>query len=171
MPVLTHRTSDPSLPRNNWHRPFELPPILSLSYEDHSSWILNDSIWTSSLNFETIQSLSSTSIPELTQNGPLIPMGYSDIWDASMSQIWEIFGFAFFSTRTIIHLPAIMASPRPFTMSGYNTTGPDSQSMSRTTASRTQLVPVPNLCTTDPTDFLNSLRSLRSLGIQYPWIS
>ena len=65
MPVLTHRTSDPSLPRNNWHRPFELPPILSLSYEDHSSWILNDSIQTSSLNFETIQLLLSTLIPKL----------------------------------------------------------------------------------------------------------
>ena len=89
MPVLTHRTSDLSLPQNNWHCPFELPPILSLSYEDHSSWILNDSIRTSSLNFETIQLLLSASIPDPTRNGPSIPTGCSDIRDTSMSRTRE----------------------------------------------------------------------------------
>src|SRR6266481_4638684 len=72
MPLPTCRTfTRYSLP-SNWHHPFELLPYLSLSYVDHSSWILKGSMLTSSLNYKMTQYLQNTSTLSLTQDGPLV---------------------------------------------------------------------------------------------------
>src|SRR6266481_10008801 len=170
MPLPTHRTFTRYLLQSNWHRPFELLPYPSQSYMDLLSWILKGSMLTSSLQYKTTQYLWNTLMPELTQDGPLVPMGCSDIPDAYMSQI-PAYAFVFFSNHTITHLQDIMVSPRPFTRFTSITTGLDSQPMSKTTANHAPPVPVPNLCTTDHTGFSSSFPFPRDHGIPSPWIS
>src|SRR6266481_7520665 len=170
MPLPIRRTfTQYSLP-SNWHHPFELLPYPSQSYADPLSWILKGSMSTSSLNYEMTPYLQNTLIPELTQDGPLVPMVCLGIPDTYMSWILT-YTFVFFSTCTIIPLQDITVSPRPFTRFGSITTGPDSQPMSKTTASHAPSVPAPNLCTIDHMDFSSSFPFLRGCGIPSPWIS
>src|SRR5882724_9705033 len=152
MPVSIHRTiARYSLP-SNWHRPSELLPYQSQSSVDLSSWMLKGSIPTSNLNSKMIPFLQNTSIISQTPSGPLILMVYYATSDASMFRILAISDYVFFSTRMTIPLQVISVRQRLFIKSVCNTIGPDFQSTSRTTADHAPLVPVPNLCTTNPTD-------------------
>src|SRR6266481_5938067 len=109
-------------------------------------------------------------MPKLTQDGPWVPMGCSDIPDAYMSRI-PAYAFMFFNTCMIIPLQDIMVSPRPFTRSASITTGPDSQPMSKTTANHAPSVLAPNPYATDPMGFSNSSPYLRNCGTLSLWIS
>src|SRR5882724_12055951 len=171
MPVLIHRTTAQySLP-SNWHHPSKLQPYQSQSSVDLSSWMLKGSILTSSLNSKRIPFPQNTSTISQTPSGPSIPMVYYATLDTSMFRTQAISDYVFFSTRTTTPLQVISVRRRPYIKSVCNTIGPDFQSMSRTTANRAPLVPVPNLCATNPTDFSSNFRFPRSLGIPYPWIS
>src|SRR5882724_2000219 len=171
MPVSTHRTIAQYSLLSNWHRPSKLQPYQSQSSMDLSSWMLTGSIPTSNLNSEVIPFPQNTSTTSQTPSGPSITMVYYATSDASMFRILEISDYVFFSTCTTIPLQVIPVRRRPFINSVCNTIGPDFQSTSRTTANRAPLVPMPNLCTTNPTDFSSNFRFPRSLGIPYPWIS
>src|SRR5882672_11064657 len=161
MPVSTRRISARySLP-SNWHRPSELPPYPSQSFVDLSSWMLKGSIPTFGLNSEMIPFPPNTSTL----------MVYSVIPDVSMFRIPGISDSVFSSTRTTIPLQDISVRRRLFTKSECTTTGPDSRSTSRTTASRAPYVPAPNQCATNPTDFSSNFLFLRNPGTQFPWIS
>src|SRR5882724_5814141 len=153
MPASIHRTTTQySLP-SNWHRPSELPPYQSLSSMDLSSWMLKGSIPTSCLNSKRIPFPQNTSIISQTPSGPLILMVYYTTLDTSMFQTLAISDYMFFSTHMTTPLQVISVRQRPYIKSVCNTIGPDFQSTSRTTANRAPLVPMPNLCATNPTDF------------------
>jgi len=171
MPVSIHRTiSQYSLP-SNWHCPSELPPYQSQSSVDLSSWMLKGSILTSVLNSKMILFLQNTLTISQTPSGPSISMVYYATSDASMFRTPAISDYVFFSTCMTTPLQVISVRQRPYIKSTCNTIGLDFQSMSRTTANHAPLVPMLNLCTTNPTDFSSNFRLPRSLGIQYPWIS
>src|SRR5882672_8288889 len=171
MPVSTRRISARySLP-SNWHRPSELPPYPSQSFVDLSSWMLKGSIPTSGLNSEMIPFPPNTSTLSQTPHGPSTLMVYSVILDVSMFQIPGISDSVFSSTRTTIPLQDISVRQRLFTKSECTTTGPDSRSTSRTTASRAPYVPAPNQCATNPTDSSSNFLFPRNPGTQFPWIS
>src|SRR6266481_9518752 len=87
MPLLTCRTFAWYSLLSNWHCPLELLPYPSLSYVDHSSWILKGSMSTSSLNYEMTWYLQNTLTLSPTQDGPLVLLVYSGIPDAYMSRI------------------------------------------------------------------------------------
>jgi len=171
MPVLIHRTFTWYSLLSNWHHPSELPPYQSQSSVDLSSWMLKGSIPTSSLNFKRIPFPQNTSTISQTPSGPSVPMVYYTTLDASMFQTPAISDYMFSSTHMTIPLQVILVRQRPFIKSICNTIGLDFQSMSRTTANHAPLVPAPNLCATNPTDFSSNFQFLRSLGIPYPWIS
>src|SRR5882724_9697782 len=171
MPASIHRTiARYSLP-SNWHRPSELLPYQSQSFVDLSSWMLKGFIPTSNLNSERIPFLQNTSTTSQTPSGPSIPMVYYATSDASMFRTPAISDYVFFSTRTTTLLQVISVRRRPYIKSVCNTIGPDFQSTSKTTENCAPLVPAPNLCATNPTDFSSNFQFLRSLGIPYPWIS
>src|SRR5882724_9483408 len=171
MPVSIHRTiAQYSLP-SNWHRPSKLQPYQSQSSVDLSSWMLKGFILTSDLNSEMIPFPQNTSTTSQTPSGLSIPMVYYATSDASLFQTPAISEYVFFSTLTTTPLQVISVRRKPDIKSICNTIGPDFQSMSKTTANRAPLVPKPNLCATNPTDFSSNFRFPRSLGIPYPWIS
>src|SRR5882724_5497054 len=157
MPVLIHRTfTRYSLP-SNWHRPFELPPYHSQSSMDLSSWMLKGSILTSGLNSEMILFPQNTSTISQTPSVPSILMVYFTTSDASMFQTMAISDYMFSSIHMTIPLQVISVRQRPFVKSACNTIGLDFQSTSRTTVNSAPLVPVPNLCATNPMDFIEKL--------------
>src|SRR5882724_4644028 len=171
MPVSIHRTiARYSLP-SNWHRPSELLPYQPQSSVDLSSWMLKGFIQTSDLNSERIPFPQNTSTISQTPSGPSIPMVYYTTSDTSMFRTPAISDYVFFSTCMTTPLQVISVRCRPFSKSVCNTIGPDFQSTSKTTANHAPLVPTPNLCATNPTDFSSNFRFPRSLGIPYPWIS
>ena len=101
-------------------------------------------------------------------------MVYYDILDAYMSQkpgIPGIYNYMFFSTHTTIPLQDTLARRRPFMPYICITTGWDFKPTSRIAAICAPPVPVPSLCAMDLTDFSNSFRYLRNLGILSHWIS
>src|SRR5882672_6870575 len=153
MPVSIHRTSTwYSLP-SNWHCPSKLLPYPSQPFMDLSSWMLKGSIPTFGLNSKMILFPQNTSTISQTPSGPLILMVYYATSDTFMFQIPAISDSVFFSTRTTTPLQVISVRQRLFTKSACTTIGLDFQSMSKTTASHVPSVPMPNLCTTDLTDF------------------
>jgi len=171
MPVSIHRTiAWYSLP-SNWHHPSELPPYQSQSSVDLSSWMLKGSIPTSVLNSKMILFPQNTLTISQTPSGPSILMVYYATSDASMFRTLAISNYVFFSTCMTTPLQVISVRRRPYIKSTCNTIGPDFQSTSRTTANHAPLVPMLNLCTTNPTDFSSNFQFPRSLGIPYPWIS
>src|SRR5882724_4290382 len=171
MPVSIHRTIAQYSLLSNWHHPSELLTYQSQSSMDLSSWMLKGFIPTSDLNSKMIPFLHNTSTTSQTPSGPSIPMVYYATLDASMFLTPAISDYVFFSTRMTTPLQVISVRRRPYTKSVCNTIGPDFQSMSKTTANHAPLVPVPNLCATNPTDFSSNFQFPRSLGIPYPWIS
>src|SRR5882724_9422777 len=163
MPVLIHRTTAQySLP-NNWHRPSELLPYQSQSSMDLSPWMLKGPIPTSGLNSKRIPFPQNTSTISQTPSGPSILMVYYATSDASMFQTLAISNYMFSSTRTTIPLEVISVRWRPFIKSTCNTIGLDFQSISRTTANHAPIVPMPNLCTINPTDISSNFQFPRSL--------
>ena len=82
-----------------------------------------------------------------------------------------IFDSMFCNTHMTIRLQVILVRPRHYMQSACNMPGLDFRTLSKTTANRAPPVPTQNLCTTDRMDSSNSSRVLRSLGIQFPWIS
>src|SRR5882724_3768339 len=153
MPVSIHRTTAwYSLP-SNWHRPSELLPYQSQPFMDLSSWMLKGFIPTSDLNSERIPFPQNTLTTSQTPSGPSIPMVYYATSDASMFRTLAISDYVFSSTHTTTPLQVISVRQRPYIKSVCNTIGPDFQSTSKTTSNHAPLVPAPNLCTTNPTDF------------------
>ena len=114
---------------------------------------------------------TSTTSHSQTPSGPSIQTVYYDIPDAYTSRKPGTYNYVFFSTRTTIPSQDTLARRRPFTPCVCNTTGRDFKPMSKTTAICAPPVPVKNLCAIDLTDFLNSFRVPRSLGILSRWIS
>src|SRR5882724_3570823 len=110
---------------------------------DLSSWMLKGSILTSSFNSKRIPFLQNTSTISQTPSGLLIPMVYYATSDTSMFRTLAISDYVFFSTCTTIPLQVISVRRRPSIKSICNTVGPDFPSMSRTTANRAPLVPMP----------------------------
>src|SRR5882724_5161789 len=165
MPVLIHRTTARYSLLSNWHCPSKLLPYQSQSSVDLSLWMPKSFIPTSDLNSERIPFLQNTSTISQTPSGPSIPMVYYATSDASMFQTLAISDYMFFSTCTTTPLQVISVRRRPFIKSVCNITGPDFQSTSKTTANRAPLVPMPNLCATNPTDFSSNFQFPRSLGI------
>src|SRR5882724_9754400 len=133
--------------------------------------MLKGSIPTSDLNSKMIPFPQNTSTTSQTPSGPSILMVYYATSDASMFQTPAISDYVFSSTRTTTPLQVISVRRRPYIKSICNTIGPDFQSTSKTTANHAPLVPMPNLCATNPMDFSSNFRFPRSLGIPYPWIS
>src|SRR5882724_9568814 len=158
MPVSIHRTIARYSLLSNWHRPSELLPYQPQSSVDLSSWMLKGFIQTSDLNSEMIPFPQNTSTISQTPSGPLIPMVYYATSDASMFRTPEISDYVFFSTHMTIPLQVISVRQRHYIKSVCNTIGPDFQSMSRTTANSAPLVPMPNLCATNPMDFSSNFR-------------
>src|SRR5882724_1126206 len=152
MPVLIHRTTARYSLLSNWHHPSGLPPYQSQSSMDLSSWMLKGSILTSGLNSKMIPFPQNTLTISQTPSGPN-PNSYYSTLDASMFQTPSISNYVFSSTCMTIPLQVISVRQRPSIKSVCNTIGLDFQSMSKTTANRAPLVPVPNLCTTNPMDF------------------
>ena len=170
MPVSIHRTTTwYSLP-SNWHCPFELLPYRSQSSMDLSSWMLKGSILTSGLNSKSIPSPQNTLTISQTC-GPWTLMAYYRTLDVSMFHIPETSDSMFSSTHTTTPLQEISVRQRHSTKSTCITIGPEFLPMSKTTASHVPLVPTPNLCTINLTDFSSNFQFLRSLGIPYPWTS
>jgi len=169
MPASIHRTTTQYSLLSNWHHTFELLPHQSQSSMELSTWMLKGSILTSGLNSKRIPFLHTSTISQ-TSSGPLIPTVYYATSGASMFQTPAISDYIFSSTHTTIPLQVISVRWRHFIKSVCNTIGLDFQSMSRTTANHAPLVPMPNLCATNPTDFSSNFWFTRSLGIPYPWI-
>src|SRR5882724_8775871 len=108
MPVSIHRTTTRYSLLSNWHCPSELPPYLSQSSMDLSSWMLKGSILTSDLNSKRIPFPQNTSTISQTLSGPLIPMVYYATSDASMFRIPAISNYIVLYHRTsgwICHAP------------------------------------------------------------------
>ena len=171
MPLSIHRTINPYLQLNSWHRPFKLLPSSSQPYEDLSSWIQNDSIPTSSPIYETTQFPPNTLIPSQTEPGPEPQMVYFSIQDTYMSLTWAISDYMFSSTCMIIPLQAIMAKQRHFMQSEGNTTGLDFKPSSKSIVRCAPPVHATNPCTIDPTEFSSNSQSPICHGIQSLWIS
>ena len=142
-----------------------------MSYEDPSSWMKNDSFPTSSLISETTRSPQHASTIGQTPSGLSLLTVYSTIPIEYTFLIMAIFNSVFCNTRTTIPLQVISVRPRHYIQSACNMPGPDFRTSSKTTANRAPPVPAQNLCATDHMDSSNSFRFLRSLGIQFPWIS
>src|SRR5882724_3700493 len=171
MPASIHRTTARYSPLRNWHLPSELPPYQSQSSMDLSSCMLKGSIPTSGINSKMIPFLQNTSTISQTPSGHSILMVYSATSDASMFRTPAISNYMFSSTHMTIPLQVISVRQRLFIKSVCNTIGPDFHSMSRTTENHAPLVPMPNLCAINPTDFSSNFQFPRSLGSPYPWIS
>ena len=171
MPLSILRTTDPCSLLNSWHRPSELLPYLSQSYEDPSSWMKNDSFPTLSLTSETTRSPQHALIISQILSGLSLLMVYSAIPIEYMFLIMAIFDSMFCNTRTTIPLQVISVRPRHFKQSGCNMPGLVSRSTSKTTANGAPLVPVQSLCATDCMDFSSNFQFPESLGIQSHWIS
>src|SRR5882724_3574641 len=169
MPVSIHRTTAQFSLLSNWYCPSEPLPYQSQYSMDLSSWMLKGSILTSGLNSEMIPFPQNTSTISQTPSGPSILMVYYATLDISMFQTLAISNYVFSSTHMAIPLQVISVIQRPFIKFICNTIGLDFQSMSRTTANCAPLVPIPNLCTTNPTDFSSNFQFPRGLGIPNPW--
>src|SRR5882724_10568322 len=141
MPASIHRiTNQYSLP-SNWHHPSELLPYQPQSSVDLSSWILKDSILTSSINSERIPFLQNT-LTISWNHGPWTLTVYYRTLDASMFWIPEISDSMFFNTHMTTPLQAISVRQRHSTTSICTTIGLDFLPMSKTTANCVPLVPV-----------------------------
>src|SRR5882724_340285 len=110
----------------------------------HFSWVgkpVLDTMLTSELNFERIQSPQHTSAFSQTQIGSLIMMGYFATLVESMSQTLKIFNFVCSSIHMTTHLQDILVRQRCSTKPNYTIIGLDFSFTSRTTENHAPSVP------------------------------
>jgi len=132
-----------------------------------SSWMLKGSIPTSGLNSRGSYFHRTPQHPVRPPVDPRFPMVSSTTSDASMFQTPAISDYMF-SSNCMPPLAGHFGQTKTLHQVCMQYCWSGLPVYARTTENCAPLVPVPNLCATNPTSFSSNFLFLRSLGIPYP---